>query len=119
MGFMDKIKDVSQNVAAEAKKATAQGKEKLGDMQAKKKMDEAAKKIGYLVYRERTEGTPSGSELDTLVAEMKTLQEQIDTDTAAAAASTAPDPAAGTTTTAPAAPVEPSPSAPTSVDFNL
>ena len=60
MGFMDKIKEASQNVAAEAKKATAQGKEKLGDMQAKKKMDEAAKQIGYLVYRERTEGTPAG-----------------------------------------------------------
>ena len=71
MGFMDKIKEASQNVAAEAKKATAQGKEKLGDMQAKKKMDEAAKKIGYLVYRERTEGTPQGTETDTLVAEMK------------------------------------------------
>ena len=47
MGFMDKIKEASQNVAAEAKKATATGKEKLEDMQAKKKMDEAAKKIGW------------------------------------------------------------------------
>ena len=119
MGFMDKIKEASQNVAAEAKKATAQGKEKLGDMQAKKKMDEAAKKIGYLVYRERTEGTPQGSETDTLVAEMKDLQAQIDENGAAAAAAAPDASTGGTTTTAPAAPAEPTSSEPASVDFKL
>ena len=119
MGFMDKIKEASQNVAAEAKKATAQGKEKLGDMQAKKKMDEAAKKIGYLVYRERTEGTPQGSETDTLVAEMKELQVQIDENGAAAAAAAPDASTGGTTTTAPAAPAEPTSSEPASGDFKL
>lgn len=119
MGFMDKIKEASQNVAAEAKKATAQGKEKLGDMQAKKKMDEAAKKIGYLVYRERTEGTPQGSETDTLVAEMKDLQAQIDENGAAAAAAAPDASTGGTTTTAPAAPAEPTSSEPASGDFKL
>ena len=119
MGFMDKIKEASQNVAAEAKKATAQGKEKLGDMQAKKKMDEAAKKIGYLVYRERTEGTPQGSETDTLVAEMKDLQAQIDENGAAAAAAEPDASTGGTTTTDPAAPAEPTSSEPASGDFKL
>jgi hypothetical protein len=119
MGFMDKIKEASQNVAAEAKKATAQGKEKLGDIQAKKKMDEAAKKIGYLVYRERTEGTPQGSETDTLIAEMKDLQAQIDENGAAAAAAAPDASTGGTTTTAPAAPAEPTSSEPASGDFKL
>ena len=119
MGFMDKIKEASQNVAAEAKKATAQGKEKLGDMQAKKKMDAAAEKIGYLIYREKTEGTPAGSEVDTLVAEMRSLQEQIDTDAAAAAAAPAPDASGGTTTPAAPAPQEPTSSEPSAGDFKL
>jgi hypothetical protein len=118
MGFMDKIKEASQNVAAEAKKATAQGKEKLEDLQAKKKMDEAAKKIGYLIYREKTEGTPPDAEVDALVAEMKSLQEQIDTNSPPQAA--APDASTGgTTTTAPAAPQEPTSSEPASGDFKL
>jgi hypothetical protein len=120
MGFMDKIKEASQNVAAEAKKATAQGKEKLGDMQAKKKMDEAAKKIGYLIYREKTEGTAAGSEVDTLVAEMRTHQQTIDEESTPAAA--APE-AAGTATppavTPPAAPQEPTSSEPAPGDFKL
>ena len=119
MGFMDKIKEASQNVAAEAKKATAQGKEKLEDMQAKKKMDEAAKKIGYLVYREKTEGTPAGSEVDTLVTEMTAHQATIDEDSRAAA----PDASAGTDTppaaAPPAAPQEPTSSEPASGDFKL
>jgi len=121
MGFMDKIKEASQNVAAEAKKATASGKEKLEDMQAKKKMDEAAKKIGYLVYREKIEGAPAGPELDTLVAEMTTHQATIDEDSRQAAA--APDASAGTATppaaAPPAAPQEPTSSEPASGDFKL
>jgi hypothetical protein len=119
MGFMDKIKEASQNVAAEAKKATAQGKEKLEDMQAKKKMDAAAQKIGYLIYREKTEGTPAGSETDTLVEEMRTLQAQIDADQSAAAAASGEASTGGTTTTAPAAPAEPTSSEPASGDFKL
>ena len=122
MGFMDKIKEASQNVAQEAKKATAQGKEKLGDMQAKKKMDEAAKQIGYLIYREKTEGTPAGSEVDTLVAEMTTHQATIDEDSSQAAAAAAPDAPAGSATppaATPPAPQEPTSSEPASGDFKL
>jgi hypothetical protein len=118
MGFMDKIKDVGQNVAEQTKKATAQGKEKLGDIQAKKKMDGAAEKIGYLIYREKTEGTPAGSELDTLVEEMKSLQAQIDENgAAAAAASDAPSSPTETPTAPPAE--QPTASEPSSGDFKL
>ena len=119
MGFMDKIKEASQTVAEQTKKATAQGKEKLGDMQAKKKMDGAAEKIGYLIYREKTEGTPAGSEVDTLVQEMKTLQAQIDEDGAAAAAA-ASDASAAPAETPSAPPAEqPTASEPSSGDFKL
>ena len=78
MGFMDKIKEASQNVAAEAKKATAQGKEKVGEFQTRKKMDEAAKKLGYLIHRERTENVPAGADADALIAELTTLQAELD-----------------------------------------
>jgi hypothetical protein len=77
MGFMDKMKQAAQDVAVEAKKATAQGKEKIGEMQTRKKMDEAAKKLGYLVHRERTESTPAGAEADQLIAEITTLQTEL------------------------------------------
>jgi hypothetical protein len=77
MGFMDKMKQAAQDVAVEAKKATAQGKEKIGEMQTRKKMDEAAKKLGYLMHRERTEGTPAGAESDQLIAEITTLQAEL------------------------------------------
>lgn len=77
MGFMDKVKAAAQDVATEAKKATAQGKEKIGELQTRKKMDEAAKKLGYLVYRERTENVPAGTEADQLIAEITTLQEEL------------------------------------------
>ena len=120
MGFMDKVKSAAQDVATEAKKATAQGKEKLEDMQTKKKMDEAAKKLGYLVYRERTESVPAGSEADTLVSEMKGLQAQLDEAAAAAPpAAASPDAASGSPATPPATPPQPTSSEPSSGDFKL
>ena len=87
MGFMDKVKAAAQDVAAEAKKATASAQDKMEQSQIRKKIDEAAKKLGYLVYKERTEGTPAGAEGDALVAEMGTLEAQL-------AAAAAPAPAA-------------------------
>ena len=77
MGLMDKVKAQAQNVAAEAKKATAQGKGKVEQMQLRKKADEAAKQLGYLVYKERTEGAPGGADADRLVAEIGDLERQM------------------------------------------
>ena len=59
MGFMDKVKQAAQDVTAEAKKATAQGKEKLGEVQTKRKMDDAAKRLGYLVTPRRPRARPT------------------------------------------------------------
>jgi hypothetical protein len=77
MGLMDKVKAQAQNVAAEAKKATAQAQGKVGQMQLRKKADEAAKQLGYLVHKERTGGAPGGADADRLVAEITDLERQM------------------------------------------
>ncbi len=75
--MMDKVKAAAQDAQVQAKKATAQGQEKLEDLKERRKMDELAKQLGYLIYRERSEGTPGGSDVDRLIGEMKELDAQI------------------------------------------
>lgn len=104
MGLMDKMKAQAQSVAAEAKKATAQAQGKVGQMQLRKKADEAAKQLGYLVHKERTGGAPGGADADRLVAEISDLERQMAED-------------GGGDETAPAAP--PSSSDATPGDFKL
>jgi hypothetical protein len=77
MGIMDKIKTAAQDVAAEAKKATDKGKTKLDQIQLRKKADEAAKQLGYLVHAERTKGTPAAAEVDRLVIEITKAEAEI------------------------------------------
>ncbi len=77
MGLMDKVKAAAEKAATEAKKGTAQVKEKLGDAQLRRKADDAAKRLGYLIVKERTEGVPAGAEADTLVTEIKDLEAKI------------------------------------------
>ena len=77
MGLMDKVKAAAQDAQVQAKKATAQGQEKLEDLKERRKMDDLAKQLGYLIYRERSEGTPGGSDVDRLIGEMKELDAQI------------------------------------------
>ncbi len=77
MGFMDKVKSAAQDVTKEAKKATATAQSKVEQGQLRKKMDEAAKKLGYLVYRERSQGTPAGAEADQLVSEIAGFEAEL------------------------------------------
>ena len=77
MGFMDKVKAATQDVAAQAKTATASAQTKMEQAQLRKKMDESAKQLGYLVYRERTQGTPSGGDADSLVSEIASYEAAI------------------------------------------
>ena len=86
MGLMDKVKAQAQNAAAQAKQATKQAQDKVGDMQLRRKADDAAKKLGYLVHKERTGGPAAGDEADKLVAEITELERQIDEDEGADAA---------------------------------
>jgi hypothetical protein len=85
MGLMDKMKAAAEKAVTEAKKGTAQVKEKIEDAQLRRKADDAAKRLGYLIVRERSEGTPAGEEADRLVEEVKTLETQIQAQAAAAA----------------------------------
>ena len=78
MGLMDKVKAAAQDITAEAKKATAQGKTKLDQAQTRRKMNDAAEQLGYLVYNERAKGTPAGAEADRLVAEIGQLEADIE-----------------------------------------
>ena len=108
MGLMDKIKTAAQDVAAEAKKATDKGKTKLDQIQLRKKADEAAKQLGYLLHAERTKGTPAAAEMDRLVIEITQAEAEIAAAEADAQAASGPaQPAEG----APAAPAPP-PSSP-------
>ena len=76
-GFMDKVKQAAGGVAEATKKgaATAQSKAKVHGLRGK--ADEAAQKLGYLVVRERTEGTAMGAEADELVTQITDLEKQI------------------------------------------
>lgn len=112
MGFMDKVKAQAQDVAAKAKTAAGQAQEKYEDMQLRKKADEAAKQLGYLIHKERTGGAAAGAEADKLVAEISDLERQIAEDETPAAA---PDASSAPATTPPPA----SSSDPAPGDFKL
>jgi seryl-tRNA synthetase len=76
-GFMDKLKQAAGEVADATKKgaASAQTKAKVHGLRGK--ADEAAQKLGYLVYRERTGGEAAGAEADELVSQIGDLEHQI------------------------------------------
>jgi hypothetical protein len=101
MGFMDKVKAAAQDVAAEAKQATSKAQSKMEQSQTRKKIDDLAKQLGYLVFREKTQGTPAGTDADKLIADMGELERQLAESQAAsteAPAAPASEPAGGDTT---------------------
>jgi len=98
MGLMDKVKAAAQDITAEAKKATAQGKTKLDQAQIRRKMNDAAEQLGYLIYNERAKGTVAGAEADRLVAEIGGLEAEIEgleAEARSASGSTAPETPSG------------------------
>jgi ATP-dependent DNA ligase len=77
MGFMDKVKETAQKAAEGAKKGSAQLKDKVEDTQLRRKADENAKQIGYLVVQQKTEGASNGAEIDRLADEIVALEAKI------------------------------------------
>ena len=77
MGFMDKVKTAAQEVAVEAKKMGAQAQGALSEAQLKRRMDDCAKRLGYLYHQERTGGSAPSAETDRLVLEISELESQI------------------------------------------
>ncbi len=82
MGFLDKAKAAAEKVAAEASKGAAQVQDKVQAAQTKKKADDLASQLGYLIVRERSGGEAAGPDADRLVAEIRVLQEQLAADAA-------------------------------------
>ena len=130
MGFMDKVKSVASDAAAQAKVATSSAQSKIEQSQLQSKMDGLAKQLGYAVYNERANATPA-TDVEAVIAEMRGIQTQIEAlaqpapDTAAAGEPATPPPVSHTDAApgTPAAPAAPPPSTsssePTSGDFKL
>jgi hypothetical protein len=98
MGLMDRLKETAQDVATEAKKAGAQAQGKLEEVALRRKLDDAARELGYLFFRERAKAIPAGSDADSLVSRMRELEEQLDrhdAESGGAGAGASPDPSAG------------------------
>lgn len=104
MGLMDKMKAQAQNVAAQAKSAAGQAQDKMEQMQLRKKADEAAKKLGYLIHKERTGGAAAGAEAEALIAEITDLERQMVEDESAGATAAAPETPAAPTSSSDATP---------------
>jgi hypothetical protein len=77
MGLLDKAKEIAGQGAEAAKKAAEAAKEKAGDLQAKRRADDLAEQLGYLVVRERTEQADVSAEKQRLVDEIVALQAEI------------------------------------------
>jgi hypothetical protein len=86
MELMDKAKQVAGEMGELAKKGASQVQAKIERTQLRRKADDAAMRLGYLVVRERSEGRASGAEVDALVAEIRDVEAQIATAEGAAAA---------------------------------
>ena len=85
MSLLDKAKSVAEKAVAEAKKGAAQVQEKVEDVQLRRKADGLAKELGYLVVKERGGDASAAGDIDRLVAEIGTIEEQIAADQAAPA----------------------------------
>jgi septal ring factor EnvC (AmiA/AmiB activator) len=130
MGFMDKVKAAAQDVTQQAKTATSSAQSKMEESKLRKQADEAAKKLGYEIYAERTSGTPAAN-ADALVTEIQGLEGQITSmrqqaeaaaaapEAEAPAEQAAPAPAQSPEATPTSPPPSTSSSEPTSGDFKL
>lgn len=92
MGLFDKAKDLASKAAGEAQKAADAAKDKVDDVQARRKADDLAKQLGYLIVRERTDGTAASEEADLLVTEITAIEASL---AAGAATDIADTPAEG------------------------
>ena len=77
MGLLDKAKEMAGQGAEAAKKAADAAKEKADDLQAKRKADDLAKQLGYLIVRARSEGADTGTESERLIDEIVALQKEM------------------------------------------
>jgi hypothetical protein len=91
MGILDKAKEVAKQGADAAKKAADAAKDKADEVQTKRKSDQFAEQLGYLIVRERSGGADVKIEADALVAQIVDLQKQLAEAAADGSDGTAPD----------------------------
>ncbi len=77
MGLMDRVKQVAGEVGDAAKKGASQVQTKVEQTQLRRRADDAAKRLGYAIYRERTGGAAAGTDVDALVAEIRDAEDEI------------------------------------------
>jgi hypothetical protein len=77
MGILDKAKEAASKAAAEVGKGAQQVQGKVEAAQTKRKADELAQKLGYLIVAERSGEPSAGDTTDELVAQIKELQAQL------------------------------------------
>jgi polyhydroxyalkanoate synthesis regulator phasin len=77
MGILDKVKEVAGTAVEAGKKAADAAKEKVEDVQLRRKADNLARQLGYLVV---ANGVSAGEEGDALAAQIKELEAQIAAD---------------------------------------
>jgi hypothetical protein len=74
MGIMDKVKEAAGTAVEAGKKAADAAKDKVEDVQLRRKADDLAKQLGYLVV---AKGGSAGPEGDALVIQIKELEVQL------------------------------------------
>ncbi len=80
MSLTQKAKSVAGKAVTEAKKGAAKVQEKVEDVQLRQKANGLAKELGFLVVKEKSgEPAPAG-EIDRLVAEIRSIEDQITAD---------------------------------------
>jgi hypothetical protein len=76
MSLLDRAKAAAAKVAAEAQKGASQVQDKVEKTQTRRKADDLAKQLGYLIVRERT-GSPASEEADSLVSQIAALDAEL------------------------------------------
>jgi hypothetical protein len=74
MGIMDKVKEAAGTAVEAGKKAADAAKDKVEDVQLRRKADDLAKQLGYLVVEK---GTSVGADGDALISQIKDLEAQL------------------------------------------
>jgi hypothetical protein len=77
MSLLDKAKAAAAKVAEGAQKGAQQVQGKVEQTQTRKKADDLAKQLGYLIVRERSGGEPAGPAADDLIGQIVALEAQL------------------------------------------
>ena len=74
MGFLDKIKEAAGDVVEVGKKAADAAKDKVEDVQQRRKADDLAKQLGYLVARGNISTNTEG---DSLAEQVRKVEDEL------------------------------------------